>query len=425
MTIFTRRRSDERGQGSLELTGVVAIASLLVTILGTVFVASSPVVRDHVAYRLCQITSIGEGADGCEKPGDLRTPEERIPPEPCLVGNENWSLTASASVVVTVEKGYSFLVERLSDGTYRVTRVDSEGVGVGVGPGFDVSVTVDGRKYGLVGNISADAMLKAKQGDTWYADSQDGVDDLIQSVIKDDIVDEVTGPDIPFVGNPLEDAINAVTGSAPDPDESFVEGGIEGNVNGAVSNILFSGGFDLSGELYLGAKKTDDGFTAYYRGKIDGEIYMGMLGVGETTPSGSAEGLFEMEFDNKGNPTALRLTTETALDPSGDYAGFADSDTLISQNVWEMPIKDNDDLQTALLAMGSPALGVKGFIDAAERDGYRSQNNYRDSEDLYGLTVGGKLLGKYGGSIEGGRTNRELLDSKYWDGQNLVDRPDC
>src|SRR5690606_20187674 len=153
-------------------------------------------------------------------------------------------------------------------------------------------------------------------------------------------------PDLPIVGNPIESAINAVTGSAPDPDETFVEGGIEGNVNGAVSNILFSGGFDLSGELYLGAKRTDDGFTAYYRGKIDGELYMGMLGVGEASRSGSAEGLFEMEFDKDGNPTALRLTTETHLDPGEEYGGFADDDALISQNVWEMPINDENDLNT-------------------------------------------------------------------------------
>ena len=247
--MFTRRRA-ERGQGSLESVGIILLAAILAGSVVGLIVQTSPSLRDEVSYRICQIVHVLDSGS-CEAPDEPRTADDRVPEEPCMASSDSVSAEASASVVVTVRRGYSFLIEEMSDGTYKVTRVDDFGVGTGVGPGIDVSLTIDGKKYGVTAIASADAMLAGKMGETWYADDADDAEGVIRDIIANDIVDEVA-PD-PGVGpiplpNPVNRAIKAFIGDPGDSDESFVEGGIEGNVEATVSGITASAGATVEAE---------------------------------------------------------------------------------------------------------------------------------------------------------------------------------
>ncbi len=65
------------------------------------------------------------------------------------------------------------------------------------------------------------------------------------------------------------------------------------------------------------------------------------------------------------------------------------------------------------------------FADVAKKEGYVTQNVYSQDPNTYGLDIGGELLGKYGGSISGDKTDRNLTEALYFDGTNMVARPDC
>lgn len=422
MTFFGRRHRSERGQGSLESVGVVTIAAILVASMVGVILQSSPAIMGEVSFRVCQIVKLGGGGGACEDPGVIRAADDHKPQDPCTVGSTAASLSATASVVVTVEKGYSFLFEELSDGTFRVTRVDSLGVGTGVGPGIDVSVTLDGKKYGVTAILSADVMLKLKAGETWYADSQSGVEEIVKNIIANEIVDQVApkGP-LDMIPNPINSAIKALIGTSGDPDESFVEGGIEGNAEATLSGITASAGAKISAEAYLGAKVTPDGYVAYFRGSVTGEVYAAVIGT-DANASASAEALYEVVFDKGGKPQSMRMTAAVTLDAGVDTD--MKDDQTVNEVVLEVPFDGKNDANNLRALSGNP-FAMVNFYKAAKNDGYMSVNTYSQDPNTYGINVGGDWLGKYGGSISGDQTTKTLTDSLYWDGTQLVKRPDC
>jgi hypothetical protein len=428
--MFTRRRA-ERGQGSLESVGIILLAAILVGSVVGLVVQTSPSLRDEVSYRICQIIHVFDGG-GCEAPSEPRTADDRVPEEPCMANSESISAEATASVVVTVRRGYSFLIEEMSDGTYKVTRVDDFGVGTGVGPGIDVSLTIDGKKYGVTAIASADAMLAGKMGETWYADDEDGANDIIKDIIANDVVDEVA-PEVTVGGvlgtpevtipNPVNRAIKAFIGDPGDSDESFVEGGLEGSAGATLSGITASAGATVDAEQYLGAKETPDGYTAYFRTELNGEAYGAVIGEDATATAGG-EVLTELVFDDDGTPKSIKMTTGVTLDAETD-AGLEDDQSYTETSV-EVPLSGDPRQDAPLYAAltGNP-VAVANLVDEAKEDGYMTQNVYSQDPNSYGINLGGSLLGEYGGSVSGDVTTRELQDALYWDGNGLAPRPDC
>lgn len=422
MNIDRRRHRSERGQGSLESLGIFVLAAILATALVGVVVQANPTLRDSVGYQLCKIVTLGGDGGQCQDPGALRTAEDRVPTEPCLAGSTSISAEASASVVVTVKRGYSFLIERMSDGTYKVTRVDTTGVGTGVGPGIDVSLTLDGKKYGVTAIASADVMLALKTGKTWYADDEGGANDIIRDVIADDIVDEVA-PNGPFgIPNPVNGIIKAIIGHPDDADETFIEGGLEGNAEATVSGITASAGATVSADAYLGAKETPDGYVAYFRTSLSGEAYGAVIGEDASATAGG-EVLSELVFDKGGKPVAIRMTTGITLDAGVDD-DFTD-DQKYTETTIEVPLDGSASDIPKYAALGGNPLAVANLVQAAKDDGYVTQNVYSQDPNTYGLNIGGTLLGEYGGSVSGDKTNRDLTEALYFDGQSMAPRPDC
>lgn len=423
-----RRHSRERGQGSLESLGIFVLAAILVTSTVGVIIQTSPTLRDTVSYEICKIVRLGGGGD-CEKPGAPRTAKDHVPKEPCLDSSTSISAEASASVVVTVKRGYSFLIERMSDGTFKITRVNTSGVGTGVGPGLDVSVTIDGKKYGVTAIASADAMLALKQGQTWYADSEGDANDVIKNVISNDIVDEVAPkPDLGLftVPNPVNWAIKKIIGSPNSPDEEFTEGGIEGDAAATVSGITASAGAEVKGEAYLGAKKTPDGYVAYFKSSLSGEAYGTVIDGTMAEAGAGGEVLSEVTIDKDGHPKSIKITASVTLDASTDGNG----DQQYTEYSMEVPLT-GDPVHDAPLYAAATGPGLVGltalshFSDVAHKEGYVTQNVYSQDPNTYGLNFGGELLGKYGGSVKGDKTDRNLTKALYYDGTGMVPRPDC
>lgn len=422
------RLRSERGQGSLESLGIFVLAAILATSTVGVIVQLSPTLRENVSYELCKIVKLGGGGGECEKPGAPRTTADHLPKEPCLNSSTSVSAEASASVVVTVKRGYSFLIQRMSDGTFKITRVNTSGVGTGVGPGLDVSVTVDGKKYGVTAQASADVMLALNEGETWYANSQGEADDVIKNVISNDIVDEVApNADLGLfsVPNPVNWAIKQIIGSPSDPDEEFVEGGIEGNAAATVSGITASASASVKAKAYLGAKKTPDGYVAYFRESLSGEAYGAVIGS-NTYAAAGGEVLSAVTIDKDGHPTSIKITASVTLDAGNDGNG----DQQYTQYALQVPLTGDltHDAPLYAAATGPSLVGLatlSNFADVAKKEGYVTQNVYSQDPNTYGLDIGGELLGKYGGSISGDKTDRTLTEALYFDGTNMVARPDC
>lgn len=438
--MLLRSRRSERGQGSLEIVGVIVLASILVLATTGTIVQTSPQLRAEVSYRICQILNIAGGGD-CEAPDAPRSPEDRLPDEPCVVGSQQGSVEVTGAFVISVTAGKQLLIEELSDGTFRVTEVDLGKVGIGVGPGLDVSVTLDGKKYGAVAIATADAILAGQTGRTWNADDQGEVDDILNGLIAEEVLDTVApdlpGPkDIPIVGglpgirnldgppNPTRLLLEQIIGDLPEPDEEFVEGGLEGNAGASISGITAGAGGEINLGVYLGAKKTKDGYTAYYKGKVGGSVFA-TAGLDDASAGASGEALFAVNLDKDGKPESVTLTTGyTLAAETGDLGSNTDDQKYVETQM-NVPLTGNALEDAAILAeMTNPAM-LPSFIDRAKEDGTITRNTYSQDPNTYGLTIGGSLVGDYGGSVKGDFTTRELEDSQYWDGNALVDRPDC
>lgn len=438
--MFLRTQRHERGQGSLEIVGVIVLAAVLVAATTGAVLQSSPQVRAEVQYRICQIVQVGGGGD-CDPPSEPRTPEERLPDEPCVTGSQQGSVEVTGAFVVSVTAGKQLLVEELSDGTYRISEVDLGKVGIGVGPGLDVSVTLDGKKYGAVAIATADAILAGQTGRTWYAGDQGEVDDIMNGLIAEEVLDQVApdlpGPqDVPVVGNlpiirdiggppnPTRAILEQLIGELPEPDEEFVEGGLEGNASASISGITAGAGAEVNLGTYLGGKSTPDGYTAYFKGKVGGSAFA-TAGLDDASAAASAEALFAVNLDENGKPQSVTLTTGyTLAAETGDLTSNTDDQTYV-ETTMEVPLT-GDPLQDAqILAEMTNPLQLPDFIDRAKDDGTITRNTYSQDPNTYGLTVGGSLLGDYGGSVKGDFTTRDLTESQYWDGTQLADRPDC
>ncbi len=438
--MFLCTRRTDRGQGSLELVGIVVLASILVLATTGTIVQMSPQLKSEVSYRICQILNLAGGGE-CEAPDEPRSPEDRLPDTPCVVDSQQGSVEVTGAFVVSVTVGKQLLVEELSDGTFRVTEVDLGKVGVGVGPGIDVSVTLDGKKYGAVAIATADALLAGQTGRSWDAQDQDEVNDILRGLVAEQVLDSVApdlpGPsDIPLVGglpiikdidgppNPTRLLLEQLIGDLREPDSTFVEGGLEGNAAASISGITAGAGGEANLGVYLGAKQTKDGYTAYYRGKVGASAFA-TLNADDASAGASGEALFAINLDEDGTPVSVSVTAGyTLAADQGDLTSNTDDQTYV-QTTAEVPLT-GDPLEDAqiLAEMNSPLL-FGNFLDRAKEDGTLTQDTYSQDPNTYALGATGSLLGDYGGSIKGDFTTRDLEESTYWDGSQMADRPDC
>ena len=424
--LLSPRRPD-RGQGSLEMVGVIVLASILVLATTGTIIQTSPQLKAEVSYRICQILNIA-GGGSCESPeeAEVPSPEDRLPDDPCLAGSTSTEASLGGSFTFfTGNAGKKYMVEEMSDGSFKVTEIDSGGVGVTAGVGAENKVTIDGVDYGYGASADASALLAGEKGNTWYAKDQGELDDLMSTMTKGKVVDAVTPKKIlGIVPNPINGvAKNLVGGDLPDPDEQYFEGGIEGEAGASATAIVAGVGAEASLGGYLGGKKTPDGYTAYYRTEVEGSAF-GTLFVGEGTLKGKIEGLVEINTDSSGKPTSVKVTSGMTGTADLQYTTQGDADEYTEVTV-EVPLTGDVTEDAATLALLSSPLTADDFVRKAQESGTVTRTVYEDDSNTYGYSGEVGLGPKVGIDISGDLTTRDLKEAQYWDGTRMVDRPDC
>jgi hypothetical protein len=354
--------------------------------------------------------------------------------------------------VVILSNGETWLIETLGDGKSRLTRSTSEGVGIGVGAGFDVSVKVDGSKYGVALTASAEAMFKALQGDVFYADNPGQAEDILNGQRTDDTKDEWLGDSGPvrWLGDKVggksefEDA---------DPDETFSEGGLDLSGYAGGTALYETAEMEAAEEAFLGTRtKTDGTSTDYFRAKAS---VMGGVnawtgdGTFEAAAQGSMESMVEIERDKDGNPVAMRMTSTMMGDAQAGDKSDADDQAYTSRTV-EIPLTseaDRDLASRTLWAAGIPlmpglnegitdsdAIGAPWQIDQISQDlgrvaderGYIYEQEYSsDTTTDNGFTFDAKAIAELGLSASDTKTETQMTDYKFWDGLSMAARDGC
>lgn len=459
--VRARALQGDAGVGTLEYVGIVTLAAVLVTAL--VLTLTSFRLGEHVAAALCRITqATGLGGD-CET--SVRTPEDHVPPEACVVSADGREDNGSLTVVVTVKGGEKWLVEKLGDGTYRLTRADSGGVSIGVGVGFDFSVTSDGQNYGVGAKASANVGLVVGGGESYIARSDAEARRILDHKRNDETKDMWFGDD-----NPLRDGVdwlNEQLGGSNefeqlDPDEWFVEGGFEADASAGLNAIGVAADAEATVAAYLGRKSRKDGTSTDYLRATMG-INGGLQGhtidgpgydlYKQFTLDGEMGAVMEVDRDADGNPVALRIRSVTSWNPVGDqsYDGPRGIDGALdyTERVVQIPLETDADRRLATRVMHAAGVpyypGITDEVDlpqavrdrfdpaglgrelgqvAADR-GYIYEQTYSTDNYKDGFNAQGKLGVELGISADNVELRRRTSEYRYWDGTAMVDRTEC
>ncbi|WP_110240374.1 hypothetical protein [Nocardioides gilvus] len=454
MAIAMRRRS-ERGAATVETTGVVIIAALLV---GSLLLAVTPQARimgETVSYWICQVVTVGQG--GCTPPS--KAPDTHKPTEPCVTGQRAVERNEKVSViVVTMEDGQRIELSRMSNGEYRVTVTDTEGVGLETGAGAGVTVTVADKKIGAEATMGAGASLNLEAGDVYYTDSA-GLSDLMSALTHDQVKDMVVGESGPIRW--VVDEASKRTGigkQMPEPDETYGKGGISLNAGAVASAGPVNASAGIDGAVSLGSSKNRDGSrTAYVQSTVKGEAGLQSLGFDtEGDPefqgldlSGEVDVVNAVTFDSSGNMVNMEASVamsgtasgvaaalfKEGLDPSlGNSASGA---TVYKANLAINSQADKDVVNNYLLSMGlatvdsyvNPERTVNAqlnFFNAVSDRGQMTKVHY-DIESSTPLAVDASLeLGiELGVSSSVTTDSMSVDDAQYWDGAEWVVWEEC
>lgn len=455
------RRYDDSGAGTLEYLGVAAVAAVLVAALVLGFANSH--YGDNLAAQLCRLTSLADGGGSCPVPPKERAPEDYIPPDQCVVSSNGEESNSGVTVVVDVQGGETWLIEKLGDGTYKLTRARSGGVGIGVGVGFDFAATVDDQTYGVGATAKANVAIVGGGGESYIATSEEHARNILEHKRNDETKDSLIGDD-----NPVRDGVDWLNdklgGSNKyeqmDPDEWFVEAGIEGEASAGATTPIGTVGAEAAIEAYLGRTHRANGTTTDYL-RAEMSIGGGMQGRGpnaqgydtymQLTAEGSAGAVVEVDRDKDGNPTTFRIKSVLMGNGTADssYNGPVDDDPQYTERTIDIPLDTAAGRETAarvLQAAGIPYYpGITDSVDIAQiaRDkidpsalgrelgdlaaarGHISEQTYSMDTSEAGFNAEGALGVELGLSHSTVTSTRSTSDYKYWNGTEMVDRAGC
>jgi len=199
----------ERGQASLEWVALVAVVALVLA-LGAA-AAGGPGIVNAVGGALARALCLVGG-------GDCRPPAPRA----CVVSSTDSSARAGVEVAFLELGGrMGLLREERSDGTVRLTLVDSVEAGPTAGTGSQVMVELEGLVNARAGAMSeVEVLARLGRRRSWEVASGDEADAL-ERRIRRSVAERL-------IPRPLLDVAEKVTHEAPadlpEPDESVLEG---------------------------------------------------------------------------------------------------------------------------------------------------------------------------------------------------------
>lgn len=453
-----RLSGGERGAATLETTGVTMIASLLVVALLAAVMPQAPLLGQTYSYWICKVVTFGQG--DCAPP--QTSAEDHEPVEPCVMASDGVERNSKVAVlVVTAEDGRRIEIAELSNGEYRVTVTDTGGAGLETGVGGGLSITVNDRTVGGTAVAEAGVSLDLKSGEVYYAD-QDGLQDLTDALLQDQIKDTVAGESGP--GRWLTDQVTDLAGISndlPEPDEVYAEGGVSLNASAEATALTDSAKAGIAAAQMLGTRTGRDGSTTVYlKSSVEGEAGLQSLGFDtEGDPQfqgaaleGSVEVVNAVKFDAEGNLVSVQATVSAAGTSSGvanAMFGGASSPDLSEQisgaRIYQstLPIRTSADSTVAgqyLLSVGvsslgswaNPAAGLAGvpgavgFFQAARDRGYVTTQDYdTNNTTTFAIDGSGKFGVELGVSGSVTQDSMDITDAQYWDGGQWVEWEEC
>lgn len=445
--MVTRRRHLERGQGSLEVTGVLAIAAVLVAAIVVATSGQSSRMSNAIVSTICEIVTLGQGNCG-DADTEARMPTDYLPSEPCVVSGTGSSTSGQVGITfVKISASEGWLIEELGDGTYRLTRVDDLGVGGTAGLGFGATVTIDGDRVGIEAQVGGSASLIGQNGEVYVAGSLEEAQEILAQKSTDDTKDFWLGDD-----NPLRSGWDWAFGEGEheqrEPDEWFEAAGE--NYEGSANATLLNGDAGAQGqvEALLGTRYRSDGTsTEYFEASMEGELNAGVMVAGAGL-TGSMGALIEVDRDADGNPTAMRIVSTTM----GDAYAYDDpserENPEVTRTTIEIPLDTQEGRDLAartMWASGLPLNGVFPDVDSnaiaipgldaqavgeelgafARDHGKMWRETYTEDVSTNGFNITGKLGGELGGGAEWSDTTITTTGAEYYDGTGWVERPGC
>lgn len=447
--------SCERGAVSLERTGIMVVAAILVGALLLVFTQGTPV-APKVREAVCIILNLGQGECGA---GDDQALEPKPEPtDPCTVGESSVSREQKVAViVVTGSNGKQLAIETLSDGTYRVTANEGEGVGLETGVGGGLSVTVADQRMGGTAQAGIGTELTMKNGEVYNIKNAEDLKSFTEAYLADDVKDGLVGDDNPLRW--ITDQVTNGTGltkSLPTADETFTEGGFSTNASAEATAGFDSARAGVTGARALGIKTSKNGDRTFYMStEVEGEAGLTSLGIDTSGPQfkgatldGKMTIITAVTFDSNGNMTQVDATAMAAGEGSGlGSAAFTGDPTLAVSDsagkavVYQASLPTPDAASTSigrdfLISQGVQQLGPMTFtgptssdvnyFDAARRDGTVTQQTYDyKGSTPFAVDASGKLGIELGVSANVQTSEMSITDAQYFDGTGMAPWTSC
>jgi hypothetical protein len=395
---------DTRGQASIDWIVVVGVVTVALAVAGSV--AGGAQIAAVVVRQFDRALCIVSGGD-CN--------EDRAP---CTTASSTDVTDESLNIVfVKVSQTDTLLIERRSDGTYRITKSSDGGLGFDVGIGGHFSFSGLGLKLALGGEARASVLAHIGGGQTWLARSADEV--------ATDVKLLSTGRHPP--GRPVQHysqhgEITSLSGS--------VAAGLDLAVSGSYSQDHIDGTrTDANGDV-----------TTYFRERIDDDVAATLDGLAGLSLTGMHSTEFALRRDRTGRPVDFELITvgRGAAGPvipghSGDAVKVTPRHG--SGEAYEveqhLDLSDPENLAAARAFFQAPDVGtqfaaLRGLDARFAVTGVDQARTFSLKQDSFGISARVALGAKVGGSYKHTSLHMKLTDARVRGADGIwTTRDDC
>ena len=429
---YGSRKIRENGATFVEFAGMAIVAAILVA--GVIAVVPSHG-RDISCSILSKVSeAIGGGGMQCGVADDKAQEDKHKPTEACTTHQRTQSLKGSVGVaVVSAEIKGSFVVEKLSDGRYRITDTRGLKAGASFGVAGGVEVVANNKGYGAYLGADAFAGGAVEGGVIYEVDSEKAKDDLMGYLTR-----KAVGDGAGFAGALLNEAVNGVMGyRPPEPTAYYVQAGEEGSASADVAQGIEGAQAEVSAATAIGVKVNRDAGTTtlYYKANADISGNARKLGVGAEA-SASAEQIVAVTVNSEDPDKVLNVSVTGMYDAQVGATtplGLGNPRPLESGQVWTASVDLNSAETSRMVRNFLAASKIPGFengkstlenlgeatstfINAAADRGVLTRQDVSMSSSNYGVKVGAKVGLELSAGLGYSDENIEFSNGQYYSG---------
>lgn len=379
---FGSQKMRENGAALVEFAGIAIVVAVIVT--GVIAVAPSRG-GDIACSILSKISeAIGAGGMQCGGGDDKAEEDKHKPTEACTTHQRTQSVKGSAGVaVVSAEVKGDIIVEKLSDGRYRVTDARATKVGGSLGDGGGFEVIANNHKFGQYLNADGTGSGAVETGLIYEVDSEKAKNDLVDHLYRKAAVEGASSMgSLGSLAAPINETISHyIFGYQPPmPTAAYLQVGEEGSVSAESTKGV--GGAQVEGSYAraLGVKVDREAGTTtmYYKTNTDVSGNASKLGLG-VEASGADERIIAVTVNSKDPNKVLNVSATGTYDAqigATTPLGMGNPPSLESGQVWTASV-DLNSVEADRMA--------RNFLAAARVPGY--ENGKGSSENLGDATL--------------------------------------